>query len=91
MRKKSSRKPLRPPKSPKSPPKSPPSPNLRSLLQSVGVSQRGLAKSLGIDPSYVSHVASGRKQPSLRRAVVMAGELGISLDTLNRALEREGK
>lgn len=38
---------------------------LRALRESAGYSQRQLAARLDVDPSYLSHLESGRREPSL--------------------------
>jgi transcriptional regulator with XRE-family HTH domain len=55
---------------------------LRQARQSRGMSLRRLAEVLGVSPSLISQVETGRARPSVNTLYAMASELGISLDTL---------
>lgn len=56
--------------------------HLREVRQARGLSLRALAERLGVSPSLISQVETGRARPSVRTLYAMANELGISLDEL---------
>jgi transcriptional regulator with XRE-family HTH domain len=55
---------------------------LRAARQARGLSLRALAELLGVSPSLISQVETGRARPSVSTLYSMASELGISLDEL---------
>lgn len=55
---------------------------LRSARTSRGLSLRTMAKRLGVSPSLISQVETGRAKPSVSTLYALANELGISLDEL---------
>ncbi len=55
---------------------------LRRARQARGLSLRGLADVLGVSPSLISQVETGRAKPSVNTLYALASELGISLDSL---------
>jgi len=55
---------------------------MRSIRQARGLSLRGLAERLGVSPSLISQVETGRAKPSVSTLYAIANELGISLDEL---------
>lgn len=55
---------------------------LRVARQAQGLSLRGLARRLGISPSLLSQVETGRARPSVTTLYGIASELAISLDDL---------
>jgi transcriptional regulator with XRE-family HTH domain len=55
---------------------------LRQARQGRGLSLRGLAEMLGVSPSLISQVETGRAKPSVNTLYALANELGISLDSL---------
>ncbi len=55
---------------------------LREVRQSRGLSLRGLAGRLGVSPSFISQVETGRAKPSVSTLYGIVNELGISLDEL---------
>ena len=55
---------------------------LRQARQARGMSLRGLAEVLGVSPSLISQVETGRAKPSVNTLYALANELGISLDVL---------
>jgi transcriptional regulator with XRE-family HTH domain len=55
---------------------------LRQARKARGMSLRRLAEVLGVSPSLISQVETGRAKPSVNTLYAMASELGISLDTL---------
>src|SRR3954454_11582064 len=55
---------------------------LRQARQARGLSLRGLAEVVGVSPSLISQVETGRAKPSVNTLYALASELGISLDSL---------
>ena len=55
---------------------------LRAARRAQGLSLRALADRLGISPSLISQVETGRAKPSVNTLYAMATELGMSLDDL---------
>jgi transcriptional regulator with XRE-family HTH domain len=55
---------------------------LREARQARGLSLRGLAERLGVSPSLISQVETGRARPSVSTLYAIATTLGISLDEL---------
>jgi transcriptional regulator with XRE-family HTH domain len=55
---------------------------LRQARQARGLSLRKLAEVLGISPSLISQVETGRAKPSVNTLYALATELGTSLDGL---------
>lgn len=55
---------------------------LRRARTSRGLSLRTIAKRLGVSPSLISQVETGRAKPSVSTLYALANELGVSLDEL---------
>lgn len=55
---------------------------LRRARTSRGLSLRTMAKRLGVSPSLISQVETGRAKPSVNTLYALANELGVSLDEL---------
>jgi transcriptional regulator with XRE-family HTH domain len=55
---------------------------LREARQARGLSLRSLAEQLGVSPSLISQVETGRARPSVSTLYAIATNLGISLDEL---------
>jgi transcriptional regulator with XRE-family HTH domain len=55
---------------------------LRQARQARGLSLRGLAEVVGVSPSLISQVETGRAKPSVNTLYALANELGVSLDVL---------
>lgn len=55
---------------------------LREARQARGMSLRTLADRLGVSPSLISQVETGRAKPSVSTLYAIANELGVSLDEL---------
>ncbi len=55
---------------------------LRQARRARGLSLRGLAEVVGVSPSLISQVETGRAKPSVNTLYALATELGISLDVL---------
>lgn len=58
--------------------------NLVRILGKKGVTQRELAKAVGVTEMYMSYIVNGFKFPSLAVTVQMADYLGVTLDELVR-------
>lgn len=57
---------------------------LADYFEQTGKSKRSLARRLNISESYVSHIAAGRKQPSLAVALAIAQATGVPASALVR-------
>lgn len=55
---------------------------IREARQGRGLSLRALADRVGVSPSLISQVETGRAKPSVSTLYAIAAELGISLDEL---------
>jgi mannose-6-phosphate isomerase-like protein (cupin superfamily)/DNA-binding XRE family transcriptional regulator len=55
---------------------------LRRARTARGLSLRAIARRLGVSPSLISQVETGRAKPSVSTLYALANELGISLDEL---------
>ncbi|HXF72855.1 MAG TPA: XRE family transcriptional regulator [Actinomycetota bacterium] len=55
---------------------------LREERRRRGISQRDLAHRLGLSPSLISQIETGRSKPSVSTLYAIVTELGISLDRL---------
>jgi transcriptional regulator with XRE-family HTH domain len=55
---------------------------LRATRQERGLSLRELAERLGVSPSLISQVETGRARPSVSTLYAIANELNVSLDEL---------
>jgi transcriptional regulator with XRE-family HTH domain len=55
---------------------------LRQARLARGLSLRRLAEVVGVSPSLISQVETGRAKPSVNTLYALASELGISLDSL---------
>jgi transcriptional regulator with XRE-family HTH domain len=55
---------------------------LRAAREAKGLSLRGLATALGISPSLLSQVETGKTQPSVSTLYALVNHLGVSLDGL---------
>jgi transcriptional regulator with XRE-family HTH domain/mannose-6-phosphate isomerase-like protein (cupin superfamily) len=55
---------------------------LRAVRAAQGLSLRALADRLGVSPSLISQVETGRAKPSVSTLYAITSELGISLDSL---------
>jgi transcriptional regulator with XRE-family HTH domain len=60
---------------------------LSSLIYRRGFTHRRLAEKVGVDRTYISHMVTGKRAPSMRRAVLIARVLGISLDRFQKVLK----
>jgi transcriptional regulator with XRE-family HTH domain len=57
-------------------------PRLRARRVDRGISQRELARRLGLSPSLISQIEKGQSRPSVSTLYGMVTELGLSLDEL---------
>jgi transcriptional regulator with XRE-family HTH domain len=55
---------------------------LREERDRVGISQRELARRVGLSPSMISQIESGQSKPSVSTLYGIVSELGVSLDDL---------
>jgi transcriptional regulator with XRE-family HTH domain len=55
---------------------------LRGERDRVGISQRELARRVGLSPSMISQIESGQSKPSVSTLYGIVTELGVSLDDL---------
>jgi transcriptional regulator with XRE-family HTH domain len=55
---------------------------LRAERDRVGISQRELARRVGLSPSMISQIESGQSKPSVSTLYGIVTELGVSLDDL---------
>ena len=60
---------------------------LREARQSRHRTVRGLARHLGISPSFISHIERGRTIPSVATLYVIAAELGLTLDHIFKSVQ----
>ena len=56
--------------------------DVRQARQRVGISQKGLARKVGITQAFLSEVETGTKSPSLLTAAKLARALGCTIDEL---------
>jgi transcriptional regulator with XRE-family HTH domain len=50
---------------------------IRKLRKAGGLSQRELSERVRVDPTYVSHLESNRREPSLTLLKQISSELGV--------------
>src|ERR1700732_3481779 len=55
---------------------------LKEARLSVGLSQQGLARKLGVRASHVGYLEQGRRRPSLTLLKALANELGVDTERL---------
>ena len=63
--------------------------SLRTYREIAGFSQRGLAKRIGADHTYISHLEGGRRGASFRTIILLAAALGIKPGQLFEEVESE--
>lgn len=56
--------------------------HLRQEREAHGLSQRELARRLGLSPSLISQIEKGQSRPSVSTLYAIVNELGVSLDEL---------
>jgi transcriptional regulator with XRE-family HTH domain len=57
-------------------------PRLRTTREEAGLTLRELARRLGISPSAISQIETGKSRPSVSTLYAIVSELGMSLDEL---------
>jgi len=65
-------------------------PRLREERERVGISQRELARRLGLSASLISQIESDQSKPSVSTLYAIVTELGVSLDHVFQVHEFEG-
>jgi transcriptional regulator with XRE-family HTH domain len=60
-------------------------PNLEMYFRKSGVSQRALAKRVGVDPTYISLIRNGHRVPSLKIAAKIAELANVPIESLLKA------
>lgn len=58
--------------------------NIRKARENAGYTQAELARIIGISENYMGFIENGRKDPSLKTAVILAEELNTTVDALVR-------
>lgn len=62
--------------------------NIKYLLSSKGMSQRELARKIGLTEACMSRYCNGNRLPSVDRAVLMAQAMNVSIEEL--VIRRKG-
>lgn len=65
-------------------------PRLKEAREGRGISQRELARRLGVSPSLISQIESGASRPSVSTLYAIVTELGASLDHVFRGHPHDG-
>ena len=65
-------------------------PRLRAYREQRGLSLRELARRLGVSPSAISQIETGKSRPSVSTLYSIVSELGMSLDELFGAPKQPG-
>ncbi len=60
--------------------------NVRKLRKSRRLTQEGLAIKAGLDPTYISALERGVRNPSLLSIIYIAKALGTSVSALSRGI-----
>lgn len=63
---------------------------LREERDRVGISQRELARRIGLSASMISQIESGQSKPSVSTLYAIVTELGVSVDDIFRGHEDDG-
>lgn len=61
---------------------------VRQLREERGLTQRQLADAADINPTWVSHIESGRTNPAWGTVARLAGALGVPVSELSLRAER---
>jgi transcriptional regulator with XRE-family HTH domain len=64
---------------------------LKTRRQALGFTQRGLAEKVGVEPSHVAFIESGRRKPSLKLIARIADVLGVDRQELLVLVHPEAK
>lgn len=62
---------------------------LKKFRQEAGLTQVQLSEQVGVSPSFIGMLESGRKKPSLDMLFQLADALGIRASALLAAMEKE--
>lgn len=54
-----------------------------------GLNYSEIARRVGVSPAHISYILDGKRCPSLGVAVKLAGELGWTVEKLNRYLNKK--
>lgn len=60
---------------------------VRVLRRNLGYSQEEFAWQVGLDPTYISGIENGSRNPSLDTLVRLAGALGVKVSSLFEGCE----
>ena len=60
---------------------------IRTLRQEKGLSQESLGRSVGIHPTWVSHIESGRVNPTIGNLVLISKGLGMGVSEVMSVAE----
>jgi transcriptional regulator with XRE-family HTH domain len=64
---------------------------IKEIRQNKGISQERFAKITGLDRSYISHIETGKKSPTLSTILKIAVGLDIELSFLIKEMENRLK
>ena len=56
--------------------------NLKRIRTEKGISQNKIARTLGIDRAFISHIENGKTNPTLTTIAKLAKAIGISVGEL---------
>lgn len=56
--------------------------NLKEVREFLGLSQVELARRTGLEPSAISHIETGNREPNLENLTKLSKALGVSTDRL---------
>lgn len=56
--------------------------NVRKFRERAGMTQAELSRKVGVSENYIGYIENGRKEPSLKMAVIMAEELNTTVNDL---------
>jgi transcriptional regulator with XRE-family HTH domain len=62
--------------------------NLRQLRESKQLTQEALAEKAGLDPTYISGIERGLRNPSLLSALRISSALGVTISELSRGIDK---
>lgn len=62
--------------------------NVRRQREAKALTQEGLAEKADLDPTYISGIERGVRNPSLLSITRIAGALGVTVSELSRGIDR---
>ena len=62
---------------------------IKALRQTAGLSKRRLATLAGVHATYITHIESGKKKPSLDVLEQLAQALGVKMSRVVRLAEED--